>query len=237
MHRDPRTGQFVSHDDDEPLELTYADHEFVNFYLTFQDEGGPDTVIGTEFKIEDDVLDLENDELGMLSWISTALTVGHTDFDEQAETKGGSLVSVEVGSNLADEEFLGLATGNEGVNVTDNNPNSNIGSVQAGDEAGLWTVMTAGSQSPFKQEDVDGDDYSGGGDFENDRQTRHYYDETGEGPYIDSTDDINVGVLVERDSSTADLRVQIVGQMAFLVYEYENRRAEFAPYDPGPSLE
>jgi hypothetical protein len=232
MHRDPDTGQFLSHDD-TPVDLNYSDHEFLNFYLSFQAGGSADT-LGTEFKIEDDVLDLENDELGMLTWISTAVTVGFSRFSEPDETRGGAVVSVETGANLADSEFLGLASTNSGVQITDEEAAVNYGALQASDEAGLWTSMTAGSQSPFKQEDSDGDDYSGGGDFNNDRQTRHFYDETGEGPYIDSTDDVTVGVLVEKDQVNATMQIQIVGQMSFLVFEYENRRAEFAPYDPGP---
>jgi len=234
MHRDPRTGQFVSHDDDTPVDLNYTDHEFVNAYLSIQDVGGANANTGTEYQVDDDVLGLENDELGMLTWISAAVSVGFTGFDETNETRGGAQVSVEIGSNISDEEYLGLASSNSGVTVTDGEDTVLNGALQANDEAGLWSALTVGSQSPYKQEDSDGDDYSGGGDFNTDRQTRHYYDETGEGPYIDSTDDINVGILTEKDSANAPLRVQVVCQMSFLVFEYESRRAEFAPYDPGP---
>jgi len=233
VYRDPETGQFVAMNDDEPVELTYSDHDFVNFYLSFQETSGVNTTIGTEFQVEDEVLDLENDELGMLTWTSTAMTVGFSRFAEDNETRGAAVVSAEVGANLADSEFLGLRSTNSGVNVTDPEDTIAYGALQASDEAGLWTSMTAGSQSPYKQEDADGDDYSGGGDFTNDRQTRHYYDETGGGPYIDATDDIKVGVLIERDQVQSTLQIQIVGQMSFLIFEYDNRRAEFAPYDPG----
>jgi len=235
VHRDPETGQFMSHDD-TPLDLNYTDHEFINFYLTLADNGGPSSEVGTEFKIEDDVLGLENDELGMLSWMTATMSVGFTEFEEVNETRGGAQVSAEIGANLADEEFLGLAESDEGVNVMDQPTQIATGALQANDEPGLWAALTAGAQSPFKAEDVDGDDFSGGGDFNTTRQTRHYYDETGEGPYIDSTDDINVGILTEKDRAESELRVQLLGQMSFLVYEYENRRAEFAPYDPGPSM-
>jgi len=238
VHRDPETGQFLAHEDaDEPLELTYADHEFVNARIGISNQAdGPDDETGTEYAIEDSVLGLENDELGMLSWLSATLCVGFTEFSRDDTTQGGAQVAAEVGANLSGDDFLFQPDTATGIAVTDSEADTAGNALVATDSAGLWAVLNTGSSSPYKQQTDSGDDYSGNADFNTDRMRRVYSEETRGGPYIDSTDDINVGIYTDRDSSLAELRVELAVQMSFVVFEYEHRRAEFAPYDPGPEM-
>jgi len=236
VHRDPETGRFLSHDDDEPVELTYADHEFANFRVGYQNQsGGPDGSPRTEFFLENDVLDLENDELGMLAWLSASLCVGFADFAEDNATKGGAHVGAEIGANLAGSEYLyDKDSPDYGVQVTSNTGSVNFSDLKASDEPGLWAILNAGASSPFDQATSDSD--TGNGEYNIDRMRRVYYEETGGGPYIDSTDDISIGITEDRSETQAEIDVELTGQMAFVVFEYENRRAEFAPYDPGPMM-
>lgn len=232
-HRDPETGQFLAHgDDDEPVELVYADHEFVNFRLLATDTNGDSTFNQVEYKIEDDVLDLENDELGMLGWMTAAATLSASEVEPSELSLGGARSIVEIGSNLAGDEFLGEANVDRGVEVIDD-AGGVFHSTRANDEPGLWAVLnpTITTQSA--------DDASGtgsGASIGHDRLTRYYYEETGGGPYIDSTDDINVGIRLSRGRTETAIDTRVVGQMAFVVFEYENRRQEFAPFDPGASM-
>jgi hypothetical protein len=62
---------------------------------------------------------------------------------------------------------------------------------------------------------------------------RVFQEETSGGPYIDATDDVSIGIFVRKKDVEGAVRTLVFGQMAFLIFEYENRRAEFAPYDPG----
>lgn len=232
MHRDPETGQFLAHDDaDEPLDLTYADHEFLNFRLFNQESDSQDDQDFVEFRIEDDVLDLENDELGMLSWMTGRLTIA-ADFNPNNEDAGRVQAEAEIGSNLAGTEYLSEQQigGVQAVSSSD----GSVGAGAANDEAGLWAHLTATANPAFFAASADG--ASGGGTNGDDRLVREYYSETGEGPYIDSTDDITVRITVEKERSDDQVFAVCVGQMSFVVFEYETRRAEFAPYDPGPSV-
>jgi len=235
VHRDPETGQFLSHDD-EPLELTYSDHEYANFRLAVLNTGGDDVEIGTEYQLESDVLDLENDELAMLTWLNCSMAVYCSNFVEDNATRGGASVTAEVGANLADSEFLNLASVNDGIQIVDNEADATPYGLRATDEAGLWAHLNCAIQQPFQDTDAADQAYSGGGTTMNDRIRRVYSEETGSGPYIDSTDDINISLFVDKSNADGQVRSIIYGQMAFLIHEYENRRAEFAPYDPGASM-
>lgn len=236
VHRDPETGQFLAHDDDEPVELTYADHDFVNFRIEIEDQAGPESTRGTEYKIEDDVLDLENDELGMLSWLNASLVSHVTNFTDGQTTRGSAAITGEIGANVRDSEFVSLAPGG-GVEVLDAEPNvAETFSLQANEEPGLWALLNTAVNTGYKDSDEAGDPYSGGTALTHDRIRRVYYDETVGGPYIDSTDDITAAIWVDKTNTEANIRTVLAGQMAFVVFEYENRRAEFAPYDPGPSM-
>jgi len=230
-HRDPQTGQFMAHDD-EPIELTYSDHEFVNFRVEIRDTAGPNSTRGTEYQIESDVLDLENDELAMLSWLNASLVNHVTNFTDGGTTRGSAAVTAEIGANMADSEFLSLAD-NGGVAVTDEEPDVAEFSLKANDEPGLWAILNTAVNSGYKDSDEAGDPYSGGSSLTQDRIRRVYYDETVGGPYIDATDDVTVAIWVDKTNTEATIRPVVAGQMAFVVMEYENRRAEFAPYDPG----
>jgi len=228
VHRDPETGQFLPHEDaDEPLDLTYADHEFLNFRLVGTDTDSADDLDYAEFHIEDDVLDLENDELGMLSWMTGRLAVT-ADFNPNNEDAGRVTAEAEIGSNLAGSEYLsGKLRG--GVQVVDEtNGFSPAGA--ANDEPGLWAHLTATANPAFF---AGAESSSGGGTNGDDRLVREFYSETAEGPYIDATDDVTAKLTVNKQRSDDNVFVICVGQMSFVVFEYENRRAEFAPYDPG----
>jgi len=233
MHRDPQTGQFVSHDD-EPVDLNYSDHEFVNFRLYNSFGQNESANRGIEFQIETDVLDLENDELGMLTWLSATLTVDIPRFPELGGdvTRGAANVNVEIGANLSGNELLAQADTPSGIEQTDNEPNVDTFADIAHDDPGLWAHLNASAQSGFKDTDPDGS-FSGNSVPDNDRVRRVFSEETSGGPYIDSTDDINVGIYMNKLGVEGDVRTFVYGQMAFLVFEYEHRRQEFAPYDPG----
>jgi len=220
--------------------LTYADHEFVNARIGVENTpDGPnsDSNTGTEYAIDESVLGLENDELAMLSWLNASLCVGFTKFDREDTTQGGANVGAEIGANLSGDDFLFQADNATGVSVTDESDDTVAQAVLANDSAGQWAVLNAGASSPFKQQTDSGDDYAGNGDFNTDRFRRVYSEETRGGPYIDRTDDINIGLYIDREGSFANIRAEIAVQMAFVVFEYDNRRAEFAPYDPGAGMD
>lgn len=220
---------------DEPMDVNYSDYEIVNFFISTSFGGGSDANIGVEYQMETDVLDLENDELAMLSWLNARVAATPKAFPESGGevTRGGATVVAEIGANLAGNEYLSQSESNTGFSITDDG--GNVASTQrllAEDDPGLWAALTAGGMSGFKDSDPDGT-YSGGGALDNDRIRRVYGEETDGGPYIDSTDDVSVGVFCEKDGFEGQIRSNLYGQMAFLIFEYENRRAEFAPYDPG----
>lgn len=231
MHRDPETGQFVAGHSDEPVDLNYADHEFVNFRIAFQNDSGSSDGLGTEYKIEDDVLDLENDELGMLSFMNARLAATSGDFSSEDETRGGKLVTAEIGANLADSEYLNQADTDSGIQVTDNEADVNSFALEANDDPGLWGTLSVGLTSGYNATSDSGSP-AGQGMGDNDRIRRVYREETVGGPYIDSTDDINVSIFSRNLASAAEVNGVLYAQMAFVVMEYENRRQEFAPYDP-----
>ena len=232
VHRDPETGQFLAHDDDEPVELTYADHEFLNFRVLTQHNGAADSREFVELDVEDDVLDLENDELGMLAYMTGVLT-GVADFDPNDEDAGSAQIAALIGSNLAGTEYLNSPDADGGVQVR--NDTGNIAAAgNANDEPGLWAALACSVSPPYVQSVGDA---SGGGTEGKDRLRRVYHEETMGGPYIDATDDVTVGISIEKERTDSDIEARVFGQMAFVVFEYENRRAEFAPYDPGPSMD
>jgi len=228
----------MSHDD-EPVDLNYSDYEILNFRigtLFGTSSGSADENIGVEFAIEDDVLDLENDELAMLSWIDSSMSLVYEEFPELGGevTRGGAIANAEIGANLADSEYLSQATSDSGVQVVENDNEARPYALQADDEPGLWTHLNATASSGYKDADADGS-YAGNSTVDNDRMRRVYSEETGGGPYIDAQDDITVGIYVDKRGAVTNLKATVYGQMSFLIFEYENRRAEFAPYDPGPS--
>lgn len=238
VHRDPETGQFVAHGDDEPVEITYSDHEFVNFVVeTRIGEEQLDDNKTAEYQVETDVLDLENDELGMLTWLSASLSVTPEGFPEVGgeETRGSAHVQAELGANLAGSEFIAQTEGEQDIQTVQSDANVGAPRLQASDDPGLWAHLNASATSGFKDADADGS-YAGQGSPDNDRIRRVFGEETSGGPYIDSTDDINIGLYMDLDKFDTALVTVVYGQMSFLVFEYENRRAEFAPYDPGPSM-
>lgn len=218
---------------DEPIDVNYADHEFLNFRIAAVFAQGENGNRGIEFDVETDVLDLENDELGMLTWLNASLTVLFEDFPESGGevTRGGAYANVEIGANLSGQELLSQASVNQGLQQTDEEDDVTAFGQQANDEPGLWGHLNAAAMSGYKDADPDGV-YAGSGTADNDRMRRVYAQETSGGPYIDSTDDVNIGIYVDKRGCETDLRTIVYGQMAFMVMEYENRRQEFAPYDP-----
>jgi hypothetical protein len=234
LYRDPETGQFLAVDDDQPVELNYSDHEFLNLRIVASNTDEQDANNGTEYQVESDVLDLENDELAMLSWLNASLSLVFEGFDEDvgAVTRGGAFANVEIGANLSSEEFLSQAETNAGVEETDSEQNVSSFALRATDEPGLWAHLNATASSGYKDSDADGT-FSGNSSVDNDRMRRVFREETAGGPYIDATDDVNIGLYVDKQDATSNFRSVIYAQMAFVIFEYENRRAEFAPYDPG----
>ena len=239
MHRDPETGQFVSHDD-EPIDLNYSDHELLNFRISeVQGSGGttPQDAETTTYQVETDVLDLENDELAMLSWLNASISVFYGPFPETSGdvTRGGITVTAEIGANLAGNEYLGRPGPTQGIEQVDSEPEVNLLSGRANDDPGLWGHLNVAAMSGYKDTDPDGT-FSGQGTADNDRIRRVFSEETSGGPYIDATDDVSIGIYADRFGTAGDVLLTVYGQMAFVIFEYENRRAEFAPYDPGPSM-
>jgi hypothetical protein len=237
VHRDPETGQFLAHDD-EPVDLNYSDHEFITAFLDIRTaEGSGDADRGVEYQVESDVLDLENDELGMLSWMNSSMSVSPEGFPEQGGevTKGSLRATAEIGANLSGNEYLSQADVNAGIQPIDEEAGLSGRRLQARDDPGIWTHLNACCVSGYKDADADGV-YSGQGMTDNDRMRRVFSEETMGGPYIDATDDVNIGLYTEKEEFETNCRIMIYTQMSFVVFEYENRRAEFAPYDPGPSM-
>jgi len=231
VHRDPETGQFLAHDDDEPVELTYADHEFVNARLFANHSGSTNNEQTVEYQVESDVLDLENDELAMLSWMTAGIATFFRFTDDAGDEAGSGVAEAQIGANLSGQEYI-FVDGGRGVNITEVTDNVN-GQASADDEAGVWGSLVAKTKPSFVDDSTDA---AGGGAPGHDRLTRHFYDETVGGPYIDSTDDITASIELSKLRSAEELTATMHMQMAFVVFEYENRRAEFAPYDPGPSM-
>lgn len=235
-HRDPETGKFRPHDDEMTRDLTYADHEFVNFRLLSQitdDSGDSDGSEQIKYLVEDTVLNLDNDELAMLTSLNAAISVSVTGFSQDQDSNGVGHVTGEVGANLSDADYTGERTEFESVTLQDSTINArNIESV-ANDEPGLWGLLTATTAGGFKDLSGDGGYYSGGSSTSRDRLDRVFYEETMSGPYIDNTDDINAGMYIRKDSMGAEVQAQMIGQMAFVIYEYDQRRAEFGPVPGG----
>jgi len=234
MHRDPETGQFMSHDD-EPVDINYSDHEFLNFAIELDVDEAPSTDIDLlEYQIESDVLDLENDELGMITALSAVMTVRPGRFGEFGGdvTRGSLGVIAEIGANLSGNEYLAHAELDQGVQEVSGADNTEAGRLNASDDPGIWAALTAAAVSGYKDTDPDGN-FSGQGNTDNDRMRRVFSEETSGGPYIDSTDDVNVGFRLNRRGTQSPFVVVIYGKMSLLVFEYEHRRQEFAPYDPG----
>jgi len=209
--------------------LNYADHEFVNAKFTVTDADDPGDREFVEFQVEDDVLGLDNDELGMLAYMTASLRSFST-FDSAFSEEAGS-VSAEavIGSNLAGSEYLnesGDFTGTQIVAETDG-----VAAVgKANDEPGMWAALQTAHSPAF----VDAPNQAGGGGGSGrDRLTRHFYDETMEGPYLDSTDDITVGISISRNRSEDNATAICFIEMAFVIFEYDQRRAEFGPVPGG----
>jgi len=223
----------MSHDD-EPVDLNYSDHEFVNLRIYNSFEQPERDNRGVEYQVETDVLDLENDELGMLTWLNASMAIDIPRFPEFGGdvTRGSVNANAEIGANLSGNELLSQADTASGIQQTDNEADVNTFADVANDEPGLWAHLNASAQGGFKDRDADGA-YSGNAVCDNDRIRRVFAEETTGGPYIDSTDDINVGVYTNKFGIQEQVRTFVYVQMAFLVFEYEHRRQEFAPYDPG----
>lgn len=233
IHRDPETGQFRSHDD-EPIDVNYSDHEFLDFRIAVDVDEAPDGSVDLlEYQIESDVLDLENDELGMVTFLNASMTVTPGRFGEFGGdvTRGSLGVTAEIGANLSGNEYLGHAEIDAGIQEISGASNSSEYRLNASDDPGLWAALNASAVSGFKDTDADGN-FSGQGMADNDRIRRVFDEETSGGPYIDSTDDVNIGLRLDRKGSQSAFRIVVYGQMALLVFEYEHRRQEFAPYDP-----
>jgi len=217
-------------------ELTYADHEYVNFRISprLSDQIGPTANIGLEYEIDDSVLALDNDELGMVSWMNTSLTAAFSGFAEDFDSAGHAQVSAEVGANLSTNEYLGQRNVARDVTVVDGEGGVDNGIRVANDEPGIWTALNAAAGAGFQDSGTDGSkSYSGNGVPGRDRLRREFYAETLSGPYIDSTDNLNVGIYVDKDSADGELQIEVMGQMSFVIYEYDQRRAEFGPVPGG----
>jgi hypothetical protein len=232
VHRDPETGQFMTHDDEE-IDLVYTDHEFLNFNVIVVENGDPGTRRTVELQVENDVLDLENDELGELGWMTARLTaIGEFQDDSAGAAEAGdTVVQATVGSNLSGTEYLHTTDSRSGVEEQ-RSDDGILGVGSANDDPGIWAQLscTAASQT-FAP-----DQSAAGGLNGDDRLVRRFHQETMGGPYIDASDDVSVGVSVNKERNEEDIQVNVQGQMAFIVYEYEHRRAEFAPYGPGPTV-
>lgn len=217
-------------------DLTYADHEFVNLRLEAQltDDSAP--VVESQFvryEVEDTVLNLDNDELAMLSFLDASISVSVSGFSQDADTNGTGAVTGEIGANLSEADYLGRDVDTESVTVVESADNAANAAAVANDEPGIWSVVNAITAGGFKDLSGDGGYYSGGSSTGHDSQRRELYAETMSGPYIDSTDDINAQMYLRKDSMGAEVRGQLTAQMAFVIFEYDQRRAEFGPVPGG----
>jgi len=217
--------------------LTYSDHEFVNFRILSRvtDSAGSEANRQAEYEIEDTVLNLDNDELAMLSWLDAALCVAVSGFTESQDSNGQVQTTAEIGANLSESDYLSQKLTQQRVSTVETDSNMTTEAAVANDEPGLWSVLNAGTVGGYKDLAADGSPYAGNSVPLNDRQRREYYAETMSGPYIDSTDSINVGVYYNRDSMGGEVYAEVSGQMSFVIYEYDQVRAEFGPVPGGIS--
>jgi len=232
VHRDPETGEFVS-SDDQAIDLVYTDHEIVNFNFTFVESAETEGFRTIEAEVDDSVLGLQNDELGELGWMTARLTAQGGFEDPSARSAEAGFIGVDatVGSNLSGAEFLHSAESDTGANVISSDDGIG-GTGSANDEPGIWSQLSVTCGSPI----VPPDSGAAGGMNGRDRLVRRFHQETMGGPYVDASDDITVAATVDRNRNEEKIFVVLEGQMAFIVYEYEHRRAEFAPYGPGPTV-
>jgi len=232
MHRDPETGQFVA-DDGEEIDLVYTDHEFVNLSVRVEHVDDPTSNRTVEVEVDDSVLALENDELAELGWMTARLAAmgEFTDPSVDSAEAGDAAVRATVGSNLSGAEYLHSNASTTGVNeVSADNGIASVGS--ANDDPGVWAKLGCFCGSNVIPPDNGAAGAVNGGD----RLVRRYHEETMGGPYIDASDDITAGISVEKERNEENIDVLLQAQMAFIIYEYEHRRAEFAPYGPGPTV-
>jgi len=217
------------------VNLTYADHEFVNFRVSprLADSSGSEENVRVQYEIDDSVLGLDNDELAMLSWVDASLSAAVSGFSQDQDSNGSVQVVGEIGANLSGAEYVAQPAETDDVTIIQNNSDADLVSRIANDEPGLWSVTNATITGGFKDLSGDGGYYSGGGNSMGDRQRREYYAETMSGPYIDSTDNINSSVYIQKDSVGAEVRAQLTAQMSFVIFEYDQRRAEFGPVPGG----
>jgi hypothetical protein len=232
VHRDPETGRFLAHeDDDEPVDVHYSDHEFLTFRATAEAVQSGDNRQNIEFQVDSDTLDLENDELGMLAWMTARLTLV-TQFSGEGQQAGKVQAEASVGSNLSGAEYLHQKQNEIGASVVSED-DAIGGNASANDDPGVWAYLATTDAPAFQDLNAGA---AGGEANGRDRMTRRFHQETMGGPYIDATDDVSAGISIEKVRSNEAAEATVVTQMAFLIFEYENRRAEFAPYDPGPSM-
>jgi len=216
------------------VNLTYADHEFVNYRLITRitDSSSSEAEERVQYEIDDDVLALDNDELAMVSWLDASLAAAVSGFSQDQDSNGSVMCSAEIGANLSGSEYLG-SVGTDEVREVQSTGAATSETIRANDEPGLWAALNGGITGGFKDLSGDGGYYSGGGSSTVDRLRREYYAETMSGPYIDSTDNINAAVYVDKDSMGSEVRLQFTGQISFVIFEYDQRRAEFGPVPGG----
>jgi len=236
VHRDPETGQFVSHDG-ENLDLNYADHEFVNARIVprIPDSSPQGAVRQLTFEIEDTVLNLDNDELGMLSWMNASMASAVSGFSQDQDSNGSAQCIAEIGANLSDADYLAQPETTQRVTTLSARGATEARAAVANDEPGLWGVLNTAVNGGYKDLSGDGGYYSANSVPSEDRIRREFYAETMNGPYIDSTDSINVGFHVNRDSMGAELLTEICMQMSFIIFEYDQVRSQFGPVPGGIS--
>lgn len=216
-------------------DLTYADHEFVNVRITprLSDQINSEANVGVEYAVQDGVLGLDNDELAMLSFIDASFHCAVSGFSQDQDSNGMVQATAEIGANLGSNDYLGQVDADEGVTVVDGGNGVDNAITVANDEPGIWAVLNASPCGGFKDLSGDGGYYAGNSAPDGDHQRREFYSETMSGPYIDSTDNITIGMYFDKDSMGAELQAELTAQMAFVIFEYDQRRAEFGPVPGG----
>lgn len=222
VSRDPETGQFRS--DDKGESLDYTDHVFTNFSLEAEQQGANNSSEWMEWTLEEP--DLDNDELAQLRFIHAVLTVRNDPEAGTANTSPGSIHGqAAIGANLTGNEWVQDGTSGGVTQEASSSSISEIGSSNGvHDDPGEWLTMSASAEAGF-QDSAGGT--AGGGSGGSDRAVRRYSAETGEGPWLDATDDVRVRVEVTKNTTDSDARGYVTGQLGWVILRDQGKRPRY----------
>lgn len=223
VHRDPETGKFTS--GEGGTDLDYTDHRFTNFSLEAEQQGANNSSGTVEWVL--DVPKLDNDELANLRYIHAVLSTRNDPEAGTANTSPGTIhAQAAIGVNLQSAEWVQEGTTTSGVSqeYSDGIMAGIDTSIAESDDPGEWVTMSATGEAGF-QDNTAGT--AGGGSAGVDRVVRRFPQETGEGPWLDATDDVKVRLEVTKNTTDSDARGYVSGQLGWVVLEDQSARPRY----------